>query len=530
VITGCSSDDRYADDVHYIGGCILACDALSWANTLQVIGARPPDPRSVGECWRDRWLERLDAMPPFIEAWLRHPRRDDYWKQGSVCERYADITCPVFAVGGWEDGYTSAVLRLLEGLRGPRRGLIGPWAHAWPEAGAPGPSIGFLQECLRWWDHWLKDRDSGLMDEPTLRAWMQEALPPASRYAERPGRWVVEPVWPPAPGRERTRSLYLNERGLEAGSAADCAVAIGTVLAHGSEAGVWCSFGAPGDAPTDQRAEDGRARCFDSMPAEAPVEILGVPTVSLTLSADRANAQVTVRLCDVAPDGASLLVSRGVLNLTHRDGHERPSPLEPGRLYSVAVPLKAVAHSLAAGHRWRIAVAPAYWPIVWPSPEPVTLRLVTGRGCRLDLPVRERDDRDDALPDFDEPEGAQALPIEWMRRPERTRELRRDLGTGRQQVEIRFDHGRQRYPDGLEAEGESRELHEIVEGDPLSASVRCEWRTELTRDGWHARIEAQSRMTSSRDHFRVTAGLEACEGRQRVFEREWEMEIPRDHP
>jgi putative CocE/NonD family hydrolase len=148
VITLCSTDDRYADDVHFMGGCLLASDMLGWASIMLAYNARPPDPRFVGERWREMWLERMERTPPYIEAWLAHQRRDVFWQHGSVCEAYAAITCPVYAVGGWADGYTNAIPRLLEGLPGPRKGLIGPWAHEYPEVAAPGPAIGFLQECL----------------------------------------------------------------------------------------------------------------------------------------------------------------------------------------------------------------------------------------------------------------------------------------------------------------------------------------------------------------------------------------------
>ena len=171
---------------------------LSWGSTMLALNARPPDPAVVGERWRDMWLERLEGSPPFVDTWLSHQRRDAYWKQGSVCEDYSAIECAVYAVGGWADAYTNAVLRLLAGLPGPKKGLIGPWAHQYPHDGVPGPAIGFLQECLRWWDHWLKGQDSGIMDEPVLRAWMQEPVEPATFHAERPGRWVAEPSWPSA--------------------------------------------------------------------------------------------------------------------------------------------------------------------------------------------------------------------------------------------------------------------------------------------------------------------------------------------
>lgn len=130
----------------------------------------PPDPEVVGEKWREMWMERLRGSGLWLEKWLRHQRRDEYWRHGSVCEEFSAITCPVLAVSGWADGYSNAVFRLLAGLSGPRKGLIGPWGHKYPHLGIPGPAIGFLQEALRWWDTWLKGRETGVMDEPMLRA------------------------------------------------------------------------------------------------------------------------------------------------------------------------------------------------------------------------------------------------------------------------------------------------------------------------------------------------------------------------
>jgi putative CocE/NonD family hydrolase len=132
VISIDSSDDRYADDVHYIGGALLASNMLSWAAFMLCINALPPDPEVVGESWRSMWQARLDQTPPYVHAWLSHQRRDVYWKHASVCEDYRAIECPVYAVGGWADGYTNSVLRLLGNLSAPRKGLIGPWAHGYP--------------------------------------------------------------------------------------------------------------------------------------------------------------------------------------------------------------------------------------------------------------------------------------------------------------------------------------------------------------------------------------------------------------
>ena len=115
---------------------------------------------------------------------------------------------------------------------------------------------------------------------------------------------------------------------------------------------MWCAEGGSADLAGDQRADDAVSLTWDFEPLDEPLEILGHPRVVLELEVDRPLALVAVRLCDVAPDGSSLLVTRGVLNLTHRESHERPEPLEPGRRYEIAVPLDVIAHSFAAGHSY----------------------------------------------------------------------------------------------------------------------------------------------------------------------------------
>ena len=194
VITLCSTDDRYADDVHYMGGCLLL-DNLSWASTMFSYNTCPPDPALVHD-WREQWMTRLKESGLWLDTWLRHQRRDDYWKHGSICEDFSAVRCPVMAVSGWADGYSNAVFRLLEGLVVPRKGLIGPWSHKYPHLGVPGPAINFLREAVRWWDQWLGGRDTGIMEEPMLRVWMQDSTPPRPYYEHRPGRWVAEDRWP----------------------------------------------------------------------------------------------------------------------------------------------------------------------------------------------------------------------------------------------------------------------------------------------------------------------------------------------
>ena len=518
VITLCSTDDRYADDVHYRGGAVLALEMLSWGASMLSYNAIAPDPEVYGNGWREAWLERIDAVEPYEYEWLRHQRRDDYWKQGSVCEDFEAIACPVYAIGGWADGYSEAVLRIVAGMGSERaKGLLGPWSHAFPDEVEPGPAIGFLQECLRFWDHTLKGEDTGVMDEPALRVWMQDPVAPAARHVERPGRWVAERSWP-SPEIEERR-VGLGEERME----------ISTDLLCGLDSGVWCADGNPADAPVDQRADDGRALSVTSEPLEERLELLGNVRVELELESDRPVAQLAARLCDVAPDGTSSLVTRGVLNLTHRDSHEHPAPLEPGRPTPVTLELDGIAQAIPAGHRLRLALSPAYWPWLWPAPEPVTLAINFGRST-LVLPVREPRPEDAELRPFEEPEGAAPLEVETLEPDDGRRTLVRDFTGGRS--ELTFDWatgGRYRIRrDGLIAGCWASTTYSIVPGDPLSAQVSCRTATELGREGWTTRAEISAVMDCDAERFRVRTELEAFEDGELVRRKEWSFETPRE--
>lgn len=532
IITLCSTVDRYADDIHYAGGCLLALEHLPWASVMFAYNALPPDPRFVGAQWREMWHRRMAETPPYIEAWLSHQRRDKFWQHGSVCEEFDAITCPVYAVGGWADGYTNAVPRLLAGLSVPRKGLIGPWPHMYPELdGKPGPTIGFLQEALRWWDHWLKGKETGIMAEPMLRVWMQESMPPDDLPAERAGRWVAEATWP-APTIQQ-QSYYLAGGLLHEEPTAGAPVSL---LGHpftGAEAGLWCAYGRRGDLPLDQRAEDGRSLCFTSAPVTEPVEILGFPKVSLRLAVDQPVAQVAVRLCDVAPNGVSTLVTRGVLNLTHRASHVNPMALTPGEPYTVTVALNAIAHQLPAGHCWRVAVSPTYWPWLWPSPQPVTLTLITGADCQLTLPTRPPQATDQELPPFAPAEGATPLAVHVLRTPAHNKGSSYNLPKRQLHHFDEIDDGRRLLIEsGIERASSSRNTFDLSEDNPCSAQVRCEHTISLKRangpDAFDIRIETVSTMSADRDTFYVTNLLEAYEGTVRVFVKTWDFAVARD--
>ncbi|MGW2472535.1 CocE/NonD family hydrolase [Streptomyces sp. NPDC001665] len=531
IVIASFTDDRYADDMHYVGGAMLS-DNLAEAGTMFAYATCPPDPEAVGDRWRDMWHERLDAARPWVLEWLRHQERDDYWRHASLSEDYGALQCPVLASSGWADGYSNAVTRLLGRVDVPRKGLIGPWSHKLPHLGEPGPAIGYLQEVVRWWDHWLKGVENGVMDGPMIRAWMQESVPPSTSYQERPGRWVGEPSWP-SPQIEEV-PYVLRDRGIVRGDEAPATGAqervhtVQSPLSVGQFAGKWASYNAPPDLPYDQREEDGGSLVFETAPLPERVEILGAPAVDLLVSSSRETGQVAVRLSDVAPDGRATRVTYGVLNLAHRSGADRPEPLEPGEAYPVRVPLNGVAQVFPAGHRIRLSLSTSYWPLVWPAAAPSCLS-VHESGSRLTLPVRPAE-MPDGMPEvpFGEPEGCAPPEVTQLTEPEQAWTVTRNLVDYYSALDIVKDRGIQRFEEnGIEVGLRACERYTSVADDFGSVSGESAWTMRFRRTGWDVRVETRTLLTSDDSAFHVDATLDGYEDGRRVFSRTWNESVPR---
>ncbi len=546
VITVCSSDDRYNDDIHYMGGCLLT-DNISWASTMFAFNSCPPDPLVVGERWRDMWLERLEGSGLWLKTWMEHQRRDAYWRHGSVCEDFNRIKCPVFAVSGWADGYTNTVFHLMEHLRGPRRGLVGAWGHKYPHMGGPGPAIGFLQESVRWWDHWLKGIDRGVEDEPMIRAWMQDSYEPNA--PSRPGRWVAECEWPgsrivsdryrltptgleyiPEAG-ETTREWSGNgdgNRGVHTAAPDEPSFDVQSPLSVGLFAGKWCSYAEVTDLPSDQRDEDGGALVFDSAPLEESLEILGAPEVTIALAADKPVAQIAVRLSDVAPDNTVTRVTYGLLNITHRDSHEDPTYLEPGCRYTVQFSLNYIAQRFPAGHRLRVAVSSSYWPLAWPAPEVARLTVYAGES-EIRVPRRPPAEHDDHLRPFDPPEEAPPIPSTLIAPAHREWTVVHNLRNNEVALDVINNDATIRLDDvdlTVCKDVEERFTYRNNRYDTLRAEVTG--KRGFRRGDWEVRTVTRTVLSSTRTHFRIRATLDAYEGDARIFARSWDEMIPRD--
>lgn len=381
-----SSDDTYTDDVHYMGGSLRLLDLVDYPSYMIAMNYLPPVPGLAGADWREQWRERIENHEPWVLRWLTEQRRQPYWQHGSLRPDYDRIACPTMIVAGWADGYRNNTFRTVEALAKagtPYRLLIGPWSHMGAETSLPGPWIDFTPELAKWFDRWLRDVDAqsrtSVVDHaPAVTLFHRHATPPEPDQAEIAGEWIDEPGLPL--DRTRPRRLALGDGVVEHAVRSS----VGTAAWNS------CAASLPWGQPTDQRFDDAASLTWDwpvTELASDELALLGHPVLRVRVAADQPVAAVSAKLCDVYPDGTSVLITRGFLNLTHRMGHDvDPEPLTPGEFVEVDVELEAMAYQLPPGHRLRLALAGTDWPNTIAPPRPVTLS-IDRSGSSLEIPV-----------------------------------------------------------------------------------------------------------------------------------------------
>ena len=521
-----ATDDRYTDDCHYAGGCLrMYYDIGFYATRMVAWNALPPAMDGLEEDWQQIWKEHLEGQVPYMVTWLAHQVNDAYWHPASVAGQYEKIACPVFLIGGWQDGYPNPPLRLFEHLRVPRRLVIGPWNHARPDAAIPGPRIHYLHEMLRWLDHWLKGRDTGVMREPPIAVHMQRYNEPRPGRRLTTGEWRYLPSWPPPDARERT--FFLAPEGglaLEQSGAKGMAEFRYEPMA-GSAGGLW-SGGLSVGLPGDQRPDEAFSLVFTSPPLSEQVEMLGRPRAILHASSSAEVAAFVVKLSDVAPDGGSALVARGILNGTRRRSLADPSPMVPGESYELAIDMDATGWTFEPGHRVRLAVSGSDFPNVWPTPYPATNRVSLGGDSpsRLALPLAPAHLPDSSRPEFLPPPSVQPIAEVISEGP--AWEVRHDVMQGTTTVHIEQERTL-RLPDGTEIAEHQRMRNTVSKDDPATASAEGETRVRRTHRGVITEANARGIVTSSANTLELTIDLDVLADGRPHFQRRWSASFPR---
>jgi uncharacterized protein len=542
IVSTCGTEQRYLDDIHYRGGCLIN-DQFVWAMEWQVIMRAPPDPIIVGaDRWRAMWQQRMEAAVPLTILWNEHQTFDAKWQDGSI-QDYGAIRCAIYNVAGMLDAYLPSATRMMERApQVPQKALIGPWAHKWPgypqpkghrgkptaaANGTAGPGVDWLPVEARWWRHWLLAEPNGIMNGPKIWAFREDKPPAVSYPHDTIGAWVSEANWPSQDIKPAVWHLNADGLGKRAGAE--------TLLAHKTDLTIgfgnrWS--GASGDPKTwwrDQSSDDARCLQFDSAPLEDSLDIMGEPTFNIRVRSDKPVAKLYARLTEVTPDGRSHYVSFALLNLTHRDSDKVAAALAPGHDYDVHIKGHFACYRFARGSRVRVALSETWWPVVWPSPEPVTLQVTAGAST-LELPVRSS--KAGETPDFDVFHDRYATPgTQGAPYLEPMEGVVISGAPGARTLSLTEGS---LEPEGDPIEGIATVYKEayrlrrsIREDDPNSAEMESEAINIFERAGWTIKLRAWCLCKSTPTQFLCKEIFEAWDGDQSIFSRTWDKTIPR---
>ena len=479
---------------------------VDWGTRMAAMNLLPPV-REDGRGHRELWQARLEANRPWFLDWHGEPPDEGFWTARRI--PYGSITVPTFGICGWYDAYTEPTLEVFRAVQGPRRVLVGPWKHALPDV-SPLVPTGGVEEMDRWWDRWLKDDENGVEDDP-----------PITIYVMGEERWRHETEWPPA--RSEPRRLYPGGAGVLGGApdavpeddayAYDARVGIGSIGYNGHRTEL--------PIPLDQSGDDHRSLAYTGSPLAEPLELTGAPRASLLVSADVEECMVVAKLCVVAPNGASRVISQGNVNPARADAHAPLEPLAAGERRRVEIPMHPTSTRLEPGERLRLCIAGAYFPELWPTPEPYTLTLHRGgeHASFVEIPVVPA--RDEPLP---RPRLGPPL-IDLNPAASSLTSVREDVVHEHLGARVLAFETRRRTADQIDDQTTLVGTHHaLVSTDadrPWATALRVESSFELVRRLGTVSVRVESLL----DWFAVQARARVTLDGQAVLERTWRKEL-----
>ena len=518
-----ATEDLYQDDVHFMDG-IMHID--SWEMTQDLDNARPGAPDYIID--DDNFRNRFDTEP-WMLTYKKQQRDGPFWDRASARDKYDQIKIPAFHIGGWYDGYRDSLPRMLANSTAPVKAMIGAWSHSFPHDPYPKPGVEWRHEAVRWFDQFLKGKDTGILDEPRLAVYVREWHPPGPYLDYAPGFWRWEEGWP-IDRIQPTRMYPQANHTLSAAQGEATIHSLRYVPSSGVEAGgpvMWW-----GDVAHDQRPTDAYSLVYDTAPLVADTEILGLPMARLKVSADAPRANWMVRLSDVAPDGTVTQVAGAAFNGTHRHSAREPEDLVPGEEFALDIEMHFTSWVFPKGHRVRFAVSNAQWPMLWPTPYPMTttLRLGGADGSSVELPIVPEGDR--TAPEFLPPQPGPKYPgyetivtgmpsgygeISSVNRNPRTGEV----------TATATNSGATKYPWGTETYQETI-VHKTSDAHPENTSMTGTHRMEAQLDGRTLLWEGELSFSSDRENFYYEYSRKISENGKLVREKSWQETIPRD--
>jgi putative CocE/NonD family hydrolase len=515
ILAAMATDDLYHDDIHYIDGAFHVDEWAFWFDHSKGIPRSPDYP--IDEAY---YRERFESYPGLL-TYLKQQKDGEFWSRNSLRGQYAKIQVPCYLIGGLLDGYRDSIPRMLEEMKVPIKAEVGPWNHAWPDDGTPGPNYEWRCEAVRWWDQWLKGIETGVRSDPRLVIYLRDGHAPDAELAMTPGRWLAGD-WP-IPGTIRKKLFPAADRRLRDRPGATGGDALFYVPSYGISTGLWW-----GEPTGDMRPDDAGSLVYDSDVLREKFEIVGLPRVRLQVKADAPLAHWVARLEDVFPDGRVALVTGGLLNGSQRRSRLRPGPLVPGEFADLEFELHLTTWTFQPGHRVRLAVSNSLFPMIWPTPYLMTTTLVTGvETTCLELPMipagrfgvpafrpaEKREVRTDArdLGSDVWPQGTN----EWKRDPAR------GVVTYTWSGKSRYEIGDRRF------EATEKNVYETNESDPANSRFVGEDSDRIELRGRTIDVLTSVEIRSDAGNFHIKFIRRILENSRLLRERQWQETIPR---
>ena len=508
--------ELFHDDVHYVDG-IAHIDEFELNMDMAEGWVGAPD-YSLDE----KVLGPRFDSPPWSLLYLKHQHDGPFWRDR--VRPLSEITIPSFLIGGLQDGYRDNVIDMLMQSKAPIKAIVGPWNHSFPNDADFGPRVEWRDQAVRWFDYWLKGRDTGVLQDPRLVIYMQHWHPPDPNLPSVPGEWRLEDVWPPKTAQNNTLFLQPNHTLADSAAAAYAQHQLKYVPTIGVEAGFWW-----GELLSDPRPVDAFSLVYDSAPLESEMAILGRPRALLRASATAPLADWFARLSDVAPDGTVTQITGAGINGAQRGSLSEPRDLELGKVYPLNIEMHLTSWVFPKGHRIRVAISNALWPMMLPTPYAMTTSLELGGndGSRLILPVVSVNG--EAAPEFSAPQPIEERsdiksegfpwPGEWT--------VERDEARQKTTVHWKGKDGYE-YPWGTENDFESL-TYEGDDAHPETCSVRGEAESVFALKGRTLVWRGHLLVTTDQKNFYYKYTRELLKDGQMLKSKTWQETIPRDH-
>jgi predicted acyl esterase len=503
-----ATDDRYTDDMHFRGGALNGWSVIGpYALGMVTRNAMPPYPDHGNAHWRDLWNRRLRENVPWLIRWLEEQMDGPYW-QSTLGRRYDRVRVPTLIIGGWADFYVNAAVRWFTHLQVPKKLIMGPWPHSPPDAATPGAQIDFMHEVARWFTEFLKGQATGIADEPPVTVFIQTGSTRGTSDDAVSGYWRFEEMLPPATAAEHAWHLRA-EGDLDPRAPADAQVAEHRYVPFAGLSGLSLPL------------------TYTSKPLRGDVEMLGVPRIRLFASVTAEVAFFAVGLCDVAPDGSSTPVCKGLLNGTRRHGMDDAVRLSPGEITELAFDLDAASWVFSKGHCIRVTISGADFPEVWPSPLPTSIRIHCGlsQPSSITLPLVPLAPARFPPPVL-LPPGARRSRFQYeLEKPGVVSAYDRETGTATARQYLRETV---RCPDGATVVTSEHRTEMTVSPSDPSAAKAVGWdRKTVSRPGLEVECIASAELQSTACEFHLTLDLDVALNGSPYWRRRWNRAIPR---